>query len=78
MVFDLNVTYPTAIGDLNVNNEFTLYPNPVKTNLFVQIPNSKHPAFIGIYNVSGQKIKSVQFPQGTQNKISFEEFSPGV
>ena len=78
MVFDLNVAYPTAIGDLNVNNEFTLYPNPVKTNLFVQIPNSKHPAFIEIYNVSGQKLKSVQFPQGTQNKIGFEEFSPGV
>jgi hypothetical protein len=78
MVFDLNVAYPTAIGDLNVNNEFKFYPNPVNTNLFVQIPNSNHPAFIEIYNVSGQKIKSVQFPQGTQNKINFEEFLPGV
>jgi hypothetical protein len=42
----------------NVNNQFTVYPNPIVSTVLIQKPESDNPAKLDIYNILGVKIRS--------------------
>ncbi|MBT6996818.1 MAG: T9SS type A sorting domain-containing protein, partial [Prolixibacteraceae bacterium] len=78
IIFILNVSFPTALGDLDKNQSFSVYPNPVKNYLQTNIPQGNGEAKISISNIAGQVIKTMVLGAGSQNKIPFDGLSPGV
>ena len=58
----------------NYRNKFTIYPNPVKTELFIKSSNQKIKEYI-IYDVAGRLIKNEKY---TGEKIDVIDLEPGV
>jgi hypothetical protein len=78
VVFKLEVSFPTAIGDQNRNMIFRLYPNPVQNHLYVNVPDGNGIAEISIINITGKVIKTVQVSPGVENILSVKEFESGI
>lgn len=78
LIFKLEVSFPTAIGDQNRNTLFRVYPNPVKDILVFDIPDGKDGASIGISNIAGQIIKTFKLQPGLAKSVSLSEIEPGI
>ncbi|MBK6281739.1 MAG: T9SS type A sorting domain-containing protein [Draconibacterium sp.] len=76
--FKLEVSFPTAIGDQNLNTLFRVYPNPFQSNLFFDIPDGKGEAAISISNIAGQVIKTFKLPTGQSKTVSLGTVEPGI
>ncbi|WP_312765586.1 T9SS type A sorting domain-containing protein [Epilithonimonas sp.] len=62
-----------AVTDVKKDN-IKLYPNPVKDLLKINIPNNENISEVSIYNVAGQKVKTLS----NQSEINVESLSKGV
>ncbi|MFC4163722.1 T9SS type A sorting domain-containing protein [Epilithonimonas zeae] len=62
-----------AVNDVKKAN-IKLYPNPVKDILKINLSNNENISEINIYNVAGQKLKTVS----KQTEINVESLSKGV
>ena len=78
LVFSLEVSFPTAIGDLGNNTTFRVFPNPVQNNLYIDIPMGNIDATISIINISGQVIKTIRLFPGAGKMVSMNGINPGV
>jgi bacillolysin len=61
----------------DVENQFSVYPNPVKNGMFT-IENSKNDASFEIYDLSGKLIRSAKKLQKGPNKINISGILKGV
>lgn len=77
IVFKLSVGFPTAVTDLKTSQKFTVFPNPVKDFMFLNVPEGNEDAQISITNSSGQLVKKLILGAGSKNKISFDDNPPG-
>jgi hypothetical protein len=77
VVFTLEVTMPTAIEDNFLADNFKVYPNPVESVLYLEIPNRKATEF-SISNMQGQLVKKLIFNGGVQASVSVIDLVPGV
>lgn len=77
MIFELEVSFPTAAG-YNEVAEFRVYPNPVKNELNLSIPSATDNAEVRIQNIEGKEIKVFNFSSGSKNRIPVHDLSPGV
>jgi hypothetical protein len=65
---------PTGIKNINIENKtIRLLRNPVKDLLVIESPNRQ---IIGIYNLSGQKIRTAQLKEGINN-LNCNDLSKG-
>ena len=78
LVFNLEVSFPTAIGDQTEGAGFRVYPNPVESNLYIDIPQGNGDAEINISNIAGQAIKTMQLSPGISVPVSMKGFQPGI
>ena len=78
VVFKLEVSFPTSIADQNMCSLFKVFPNPVKNNLYIDIPDGKDNAKVSITNMSGQLIKIWELYTGHGNMVSLNGFEPGI
>ena len=78
LVFNLEVSYPTAIGDQVEGAGFRVYPNPVENNLYIDIPQGNDDAEVNISNIAGQIIKTMQLSSGIAVPVSMEGIPPGI
>lgn len=65
---------PTAIDDLNDDNQFAIFPNPVTHELFVE--GSKN-GKLTVYNQTGQKVGDFNLSAG-KNKLNVGDLHPGI
>jgi bacillolysin len=61
----------------NVENQFSVYPNPVKNGIFT-IENRKNDASFEVYDLSGKLIRSAEKLQKGPNKININGILKGV
>ncbi|HYV92492.1 MAG TPA: T9SS type A sorting domain-containing protein [Chitinophagales bacterium] len=68
----------TGIGEPN-SEIISLYPNPVKTTLFINLTPEKHITSIDIHNLVGQKIKTVIVEDGLKKiTVSVADLKKGI
>ncbi len=70
------VSSPTSIEELN-NNDFTIYPNPVKDIVTISIASKAVTVIntINLYSVTGKLIKEIQLPK---NQIDLGNLKSGI
>jgi len=78
IVFYLNVTYPTSIGNMEEMQDFNIYPNPIHNELNISIPSGTDDAIITISDINGRLIRSLELEQGSQNKLILNDIMRGV
>lgn len=64
------------VDELNLNNEFVLYPNPTDAYINISFTNSNLEKKLQIYSSLGQKVFETQVKQ--QMQIDVNSFSSGV
>ena len=69
------ITGGTGIMQINDNAEVSLYPNPVKKDLFVKTPSEK--STINIYSLQGSLLKSIPAYQSYE-QIDVSTLQSGV
>ena len=69
------ITGGTGIMQINDNAEVSLYPNPVKKDLFVKTPSEK--STINIYSLQGSLLKSIPAYQSNK-QIDVSTLQSGV
>lgn len=69
------ITGVTGIMQINDNAEVSLYPNPVKKDLFVKTPSEK--STINIYSLQGSLLKSIPAYQSNK-QIDVSTLQSGV
>ena len=69
------ITGGTGIMQINDNGEVSLYPNPVKKDLFIKTPSEK--SVIKIYSLQGSLLKTVPAYQ-SNNQIDVSTLQSGV
>ncbi|MGU3377128.1 M4 family metallopeptidase [Chryseobacterium sp. M5A1_1a] len=83
---NINAWYAVGIGNNNLlttgevihdENQFRVYPNPVKNNVFT-IENNKNNVAVEIYDVSGRLVKQKQQLDKGVNKIYLNGIQKGV
>lgn len=57
---------PTGIGNV-IDQVFSIYPNPVKDMLYMNLDVSKQITSIDIHNIVGEKLKSVRVQNGLKS-----------
>lgn len=65
---------PTDVEDVIDGSLFTVFPNPVTRDLFVE---SRKNGMLTVYNQTGQKVSEFNLSTG-KNKLNFGNFHPGV
>ena len=73
----INITQlgkPTAIDDLNDDNQLAIFPNPVNQELFLE--SSKN-GTLTVYNQTGQKVSEFNLSAG-KNKLNVGNLHPGI
>lgn len=78
IVFELEVTLPTATSTDLENQKFTVNPNPAETYIWVNVPFGKDVGQISITNLEGQILKTFVRSAGNQFKIPLTEMRQGV
>jgi len=69
---------PTVLGTNDVTvSEFSIYPNPAKTNINIQSQNSPLTQ-VEIFNVLGQRILDVNFSETTSKNIDISKLNSGM
>lgn len=53
----------------------SVYPNPVSTSVYFDIPKANT---VEIYDISGRMLKKIYFTDGQQQEVSLEDFSSGM
>jgi archaellin len=66
------ISNPTSVNDLEDNQIFRCYPNPVKDQLQLNIPGGNEEVKVSIVNVEGQILKNMLLNVGGQYIIPFE------
>jgi aryl-phospho-beta-D-glucosidase BglC (GH1 family) len=61
----------------NVNNQFTVYPNPIVSTVLIQKPESDNPAKLDIYNILGVKIRS-EIITNKETRLSVDGITNGI
>lgn len=83
---NVNAWYAVGLGNgilstneaqTELNDQFTIYPNPVKNGMFT-IKNNKNDASFEIYDVSGRLIKQTEKLNKGLNKVSINGIQKGV
>ena len=75
------VVYCAGINELNANMDYTIYPNPAKENICLNIPSSIAEAEISLENISGETINTYHYRlANAQNKfiIDVDKIARGV
>ncbi|MCB0410685.1 MAG: T9SS type A sorting domain-containing protein, partial [Flavobacteriales bacterium] len=72
----LIVSWCTFVKELNENNAFLVYPNPVQNELVIESLSCEK-CEVTIYNSLGQKIKTTKL-SADKNSIDFSQFNKGV
>ncbi len=78
IVFTLEVSTPTAIGDVESGYIFRVYPNPVENFLHVISPHNGLVTQISISNISGSVIQTKLLDAAEKYEINLEGVSPGI
>jgi hypothetical protein len=67
------------VGLEELNNTFSLYPNPNSTELLnVVFPNEATQCEIGVWDLSGRNLSIQRFENESQVKLDIANLSPGM
>ena len=66
-----------SVSDLCKSKDITLYPNPAKNTLQVQLPASFTNAQYRIFNATGNQLKNIQ-RSGNVNRLEIDDLQPGL
>ncbi|HEY4798916.1 MAG TPA: T9SS type A sorting domain-containing protein, partial [Bacteroidia bacterium] len=66
-----------AVNELSFINGVSVYPNPASANVNFEIKNSKA-STIELYNLTGEKISTVDVKRMNNTSFNVENFAPGV
>ncbi len=71
-------TVPTAVGELSgVQEEFSLYPNPVSSEIFLSVKQAKAEELV-VVNALGAVVWKESWPQGkSEHRINTSALAPG-
>lgn len=69
LIFKMEVSFATAIDDQNRIANIRVYPNPVRDNLYIDIPDGNDEVTVSISNIAGQVIKTWQLNPGLAKGI---------
>jgi predicted outer membrane repeat protein len=67
----------TGIADYYLQNQIIIYPNPFNNSATIQLITNVKYSELNLYNMSGQKIKTINDISGDQIKIERENLSSG-
>jgi len=68
----------TGTLDLNIENEFQVYPNPAKNEIFISNPLNIKINIIEIIDLSGCVAQKWYDPEPGENRLKIESVVPGV
>jgi len=77
LLFSLEVSFPTAVDDQAKSINFRLFPNPVQSSLYIDVPVGDD-AIVSISNLAGQTVKTFHFPPGLTKVIPMNELDAGI
>ncbi len=81
--FDLAMTLNGVVGQNGVEDEgkqildYILFPNPMETNVQIQLPQGSTTAILRLYDIYGKRILEKQITE-TDNQISVEQLSQAM
>ncbi len=75
----VRVLVPSSLGfsDQAAANRIELYPNPVRDQLHIRIPQGDEPGYLVVYNMNGAAVFSRQVEQG-DTAIGVGQLPPGI
>jgi hypothetical protein len=77
---DKNEKYIYSTGaSINFKGTFSVFPNPVNSNVNISIPPVNNISEIELYDLAGKKLMNVQIPANTSSKqLNITELAPGI
>ncbi|HMG93177.1 MAG TPA: T9SS type A sorting domain-containing protein [Chryseolinea sp.] len=69
-------TYLITQTEMSVDKELSVYPNPVRDELFIRLPSSSGSVDFTVIDMMGRTVKNIQ-STGTEHKISTRELEAG-
>jgi hypothetical protein len=67
--FQQPVVRITKVKTESTNNTFNYYPNPFASNFFIEIENGSSEFSINAYNVTGEKIKAINYSKNNSRGL---------
>ena len=67
----------SAVENHVFSDNITIYPNPVKNELYIDIDKSNPECLVNVFDINGQLVKSVNIAQMT-NLIDIKDFKSGI
>lgn len=68
----------THLEELSENSVIKLFPNPVKNNLHIELPNYKAKVDFSIYTVNGEKIETHSFQNKKSIHLNTNHLAKGI
>ncbi|MCA1759862.1 MAG: putative Ig domain-containing protein [Bacteroidales bacterium] len=77
LLFRLEVSFPTAIDDQTKSIGFRVFPNPVQSSLYIDVPVGED-ARVSISNLAGQTVKTFHLSPGLAREIPMNGIESGI
>lgn len=75
--YSFELHFPLGINTEEKTADFSIYPNPVKDKLVVELKNLSNVNMLSIINMQGKTIKTIQLTE-KQTEISMDDLSKGM
>ncbi len=72
------VNLTTGINEVTDKNDVTIYPNPAKDNLYIQVQNFSTATLLDLYTITGQKVMEMKTGGKQFIQLSTAGFSSGI
>jgi len=78
MIFSLNVSFPTAVINIEDSESFIVFPNPVRDVLNLKLPDKIGKALVQVLDVHGKMIQQTYLNEGEPQTLFLGNLNPGV
>jgi hypothetical protein len=68
---DIDIATPTGVNDVFGNNNLSIYPNPTKGVISIELPDSKN-YIISVYDMVGKLVKTIDKPYGQNSRLNID------
>ncbi len=75
--YSFESTSTTLVSDLSYQNQFSIYPNPAESYVYVELKNATSNASVSIYNQNGQLVYTKNLKDSAE-KLSLEDLANGM
>jgi hypothetical protein len=78
MTFSLNVSFPTALTNVDASESFKVFPNPVRDVLNLMLPGKIGKTLVQVLDVHGKIIQQTYLNGGDSQTLFLGDLNPGM